>query len=208
MPDEGQLRGLAGPSVDLSAHLAALSADLCRQVPELSHIDPNRILFCISRSRADGTHGTYARIAPLRFAEGRTEVTRRRGRYLETYRQAPFRHEGREILYLIYLMVPRFLRLSFEQKLSTVLHELYHISERCDGDIRRFSGRNFAHGASRQSYNRRIAELSAYYRSRGPDPALLEFLRLTEEGWLRQEYRLSGLTVPLPRARLVARRRL
>jgi hypothetical protein len=206
MAEEDQPRG--GPTVDLSARLAALSGDLCRRVPELSHIDPNRVLFCISRSRAVGTHGTYARIAPLRFAEGRTEVTLRRSRFLETYRHTPLLHEGREILYLIYLMVPRFLRLSFEQKLSTVLHELYHISERCDGDIRRFSGRNFAHGASRQGYNRRIGELSTHYRSGDPDPALLEFLHLTEEGWLRGEFRLSGLTVPIPRARLVARRRL
>jgi hypothetical protein len=177
-------------------------------VPELSHIDPQRVLFCISRSRAAGTHGVYARIAPLRFADGKTEYTRRRGRYVEHFRQSPFFHDGREILYLIHLMLPRFLRLSFEQKLSTILHELYHISERCDGDIRRFAGRNFAHGSSRRAYNRRIAELATHYRASGPDPALLDFLHLTEDGWLRREYRLSGVTVPLPRARLVARKRV
>jgi hypothetical protein len=201
-------RAPAGPVVDFSARLRTLAVDICARVPELSHIDPQRVLFCISRSRAAGTHGVYARIAPLRFADGKTEYTRRRGRYVEHFRQSPFFHDGREILYLIHLMLPRFLRLSFEQKLSTILHELYHISERCDGDIRRFAGRNFAHGSSRRAYNRRIAELATHYRASGPDPALLDFLHLTEDGWLRREYRLSGVTVPLPRARLVARKRV
>lgn len=211
MAEEGRLpshRPPGGAIVDFSARLRTLAVDVCSRVPELSHIDLERVLFCICRSRASGTHGTYARIAPLRFAHGKTEHTRRRGRYLETFRQPPLFHEGREILYLIHLMLPRFLRLSFDQKLSTILHELYHISERCDGDIRRFAGRNFAHGASRRDYNSRIAELSARYRDSGPDPAILDFLHLTEDGWLRREYRLSGLTAPLPRARLVVRKRV
>lgn len=201
-------RASAGQVIDFSASLRTLAGDVCGRVTELSHIDPDRVLFCLSRSRAAGTHGIYARIAPLRFAEGKTEYTRRRGRYMETFRQPPLFHEGREILYLIHLMLPRFLRLSFAQKLSTILHELYHISEQCDGDIRRFAGRNFAHGASRREYNRRIDELTTQYRNSGPDPATLDFLHLTEEGWLRREYRLSGLTVPLPRARLVHRKRV
>ena len=198
----------AGPVVDFSERLRILTVDVCRRVPELAHIDPKKLLFCISRSRAGGTHGTYARIAPLRFAEGKTEYTRRRGRHIETFRQPSFHHDGREILYLIHLMLPRFLRLSFDQKLSTILHELYHISERCDGDIRRFAGRNFAHGSSRRHYNRRIDELASHYRDSRPDPATLDFLHLTEEGWLRREYRLSGITSPLPRARLILRKRV
>jgi len=210
MAEEGRQprRVPAGGVVDFSACLRTLAVDVCGRVPELSYIDPEKVLFCVSRSRAAGVHGTYARIAPLRFAEGKMEYTRRRGRYIETFRQPPFHYEGREILYLIHLMLPRFLRLSFEQKLSTILHELYHISERCDGDIRRFAGRNFAHGASRRHYNRRIDELAARYRESRSDPALLDFLHLTEEGWLRHEYRLSGITVPLPRARLIHRKRI
>jgi len=195
-------------SIDLSTAAAALGADLCRRVPELEHIDPQRLLFCLGRSRAEGLHGVYARIAPLRFAEGANELTRRRGRYIETFRMPSMTHDEREILYLIYLMVPRFLRLSFEQKLTTVIHELYHISEACDGDLRRFPGRNFAHGASRRGYNRIIERLQEAYLRSAPDPHLLDVLRLDEEGWRRGDFRLTGLAVPLPRARLVARQRL
>lgn len=195
-------------TIDLSAACASLAADICRRVPELGHIDPQRLLVCLSRSRADGSHGVYARIAPLRFAAGAMEQNRRRGRYLETFRMPALSHEGREILYLIYLMVPRFLRLSCEQKLATVIHELYHIAETCNGDLRRFPGRNFAHGSSRNGYNRIVDRLQKQYLAQCPDPKLLDVLHLDEEGWRHGHFRLAGLTVPLPRARLVARQRL
>ena len=194
-------------TLDLSARCALLCADLAGRLPELSHIEPVRILFCLSRSRAGGLHGTYARIAPLRFTGGASEQTRRRGQTLETYRLPVLRHAGEDILYLIYLMVPRFLRLSAAQKLSTIIHELYHVSEACDGDIRRFAGRNFAHGSSRQAFNRLVAGLAERYRTTGPDPALLAFLDVTEGDWLTGRVQVTGLSVPLPRARLVARNR-
>ena len=185
-----------------------LCADLSERLAELSHIEPTRVLFCLSRSRSAGLHGTYAHIVPLRFAGGTNEQTRRRGRLVETYRLPGFRHCGEEILYLIYLMVPRFLRLTVSQKLNTIIHELYHISEAFDGDIRRFAGRNFAHGPSRRAYNRLIAALAERYLAAAPEPGLLEFLSTTEEDWLAGRLRVTGLSVSRPRARLVARARL
>ncbi len=179
-----------------------------RRLPELGHIDPERILFTLARSRADGSHGLQARIVPLRFAGGGLERVRRRGRYLETLRIPPMVHEGREIFYLITLLVPRFLRLSFEQRLATVIHELFHVSEACDGDLRRFAGRRFAHGPSRQGFHARMESLAEAYLALGPDPELLSFLRVGEEDWLQGRFRLSGLRVPLPRVRLVAREKL
>lgn len=198
---------MASPVIDLSARVEALCRHLCATLPQLAHIDPDRLLVTLVRSRAQGIHGTYARIVPLRFAGGASEVTRRRGRVEETYRMPPLHHDGREIYYLISLLVPRFLRLSLEQKLTTVLHELYHISPACDGDIRRFAGRNFAHGHSRAAYNRKINQFLSAYLATGPDPALLAGIDIGEEDWREQSYRLTGLTIPLPRARLIARQR-
>jgi hypothetical protein len=193
--------------VDFSAELDTLGRDLCRSIPELAHIDPDRLLFSIARSRAEGTYGTYARIAPLRFAGGVREHTRRRGPWRETFRLPVLHHQQREIYYLITIFIPRFLRLSFEQKLSTIIHELYHISEACDGDIRRFPGRNFAHGSSRAAYNRIIKQLVDRYRTGNPPEALLAFLHLDESSWHQQQIRISGITTPVPRARLIARSR-
>jgi predicted metallopeptidase len=195
------------PVFDLSARLDALCRNVCATLPQLAHIDPDRLLFTLVRSRAEGLHGTYARIVPLRFAGGASETTRRRGWVQETYRMPALIHGGQEVFYLISLLIPRFLRLSLEQKLATVLHELYHISPACDGDIRRFAGRNFAHGASRASYNRHIEQLLKAYLSTNPDPELLTGIDLREEDWRNQSFRLTGLTLPLPRAKLVAGKR-
>jgi hypothetical protein len=199
---------MSSVKLDLSAACARLCQDLCLRLPELAHIDNGRLLFCLSRSRALGTAGVYARIAPLRFADGLATIDRRRGRYRETYRMPPLHHDGRDILYLIYLLVPRFLRLSFQQKLCTIIHELYHVSPAFDGDIRRLPGRNFAHGASRRRFNERIDQLCAAYLATGPDPQLLAFLHTDETAWQTGALRLTGLSVPLPRPRLAAREKL
>lgn len=195
-------------TLDLSAQLATLCRHLTETLPELAHVDPERVLFTIARSRAEGRHGLLARIAPLRFAGGVRELTRRRGAWRETYRMPTLSHDGREIHYLITVFVPRFLRLSFAEKLATVIHELYHISAACDGDIRRFPGRNFAHGSSRAGFDRIVARLAESYLKSLPATEVPAFLRLQEEAWQEGALRLTGLRVPIPRAKLIARTRL
>jgi hypothetical protein len=85
-------------------------------------------------------------------------------------------HQGEEMLYVIYFLIPRFLELSFREKLITIFHELYHISPACDGDIRRFPGRNYAHGSSTKSYNAQMAILVDRYLERLPEHSALGFL--------------------------------
>ena len=193
------------PTIDFSAEFSALSRELCCRVPELQHINSNQVLFCLSRSRAQGRHGTYARIVPLRFANGVQELCRRRGLLRETYRLPSLTHENNEILYLIYVFVPRFLRLSAEEKLRTIVHELFHISDRFDGDIRRFAGRNYAHGSSRRKYNQRVDSLIATFLQTSPPEESLSLLQMTEQDWSAGKFRLVGLNIPLPKAKLVAR---
>ncbi len=195
-------------TIDLSIHLNALCKDLILRVPEFGHIDPCRVLFTLARSRSTGTHGVYARICPLRLPGGTNETSRRRGQYLETLRLPPLTYQGNDILYLITIMIPRFLRLTFEQRLQTVIHELYHISEAFDGDIRRFAGRNFAHGSSRQKYNLKMAELARNYLKQEPAPGLLSFLQLSETDWDQGGFHISGLKVPVPKLKLIARKKL
>jgi len=198
----------AQPELDLSDSLHRLCCDLRLRIPELSHIHPDRVLFSISRSRRRGTRGVYARISPMRFASGEPEMTRRQGRYREIFRMPSLIHNGREIFYVITVLVPRFLRLSFEEKLETVVHELYHISEAFDGDIRRFSGRNYAHGRSLDRYNAKVRELMNQYLADAPDSSVLSFLHLGEREWRRNSFCITGLRVPVLRAKLVARERV
>ncbi|AMV73370.1 hypothetical protein JCM30471_17850 [Desulfuromonas carbonis] len=202
------MEALPRPCQDLSLIFADLCRDAAKRVPELGHLVPERILFALSRSRAEGSHGLYARILPLRFAGGSAEWQRRRGRYQETWRLPPLHYRGEEILYLIQVLVPRFFRLCRREKLATLFHELYHISPACDGDLRRFPGRNYAHGHSRKAFQQRVDHLLDRYLTADPPAALLAPFDLTEEDWRSGRVAVSGLRVPLPRARLVRRERL
>lgn len=189
--------------VDLSVELFHLTVDLCARVEVLQHIDPSALLFTLTRSRAGGEHGLYARICPLRPWDGSNETARRRRGRLETWRLPTLQHEGREILYLINLLVPRFFRLSAREKLHTLLHELYHISPCFDGSLRRFPGRCYAHGASRRRYDATVATLVDAYLAQNPDPRLRQALEIDEAHWQKGAVRVVGLFAPLPRARRV-----
>lgn len=45
------------PELDLSGAMDGLCRDLCHRLPELGHIDPDRVLFSLRRSRAGGNPG-------------------------------------------------------------------------------------------------------------------------------------------------------
>ncbi|BBA71329.1 putative metallopeptidase [Geobacter sulfurreducens] len=185
--------------LNVTRELERLIVHVTDRVPELAHIDPSRLLVCISSTRGTGVRGTYARIHPLRFPGGARSVERRRGRHAWVSTMPTVVHRQVEILYVIYFLVPRFLDLSLREKLITVFHELYHISPAFDGDIRRFTGRNYAHGSSTRRYNTRMGELVDIYLADHGDPELLAFLEgnMLE---LRTRHRtLVGRRFPVPR---------
>jgi len=160
-------------TLNLTWELKRLIADIAGGMAEFSHIDPQRLLVCIATTRNGGIHGTYAKIHPLRFEDGsRTKiVTRRRQRY--SLEMPAIVQRGTEMLYVIYFLVPRFLELSTREKLITVFHELYHISPAFNGDIRRFPGRNYAHGSSTRRYNALMGELVDSYLCKQAVPDFL-----------------------------------
>ncbi len=190
--------------LDFTGRMEALVADIVRRLPAFEHIDPDRLLLAVSRARRGGLSGTFARIYPLRFEGGVSRWTRRAGRTLQTYEMPPVLHGGREILYIITFLLPRFQNLPFEAKLATVIHELYHVGPACDGDIRRLPGKNFAHGPSRELYDQRMAALAAEYLRRGADRRLTEFLEHDFRTLERRYGGVTGLRVSPPVPRLVA----
>ncbi|HEY6007818.1 MAG TPA: putative metallopeptidase [Geobacteraceae bacterium] len=175
--------------LDLTAELERLITAVVVQVPEFSHIDPARLLVCVAATRNGGVHGTYARIHPLRFAGGARTSRMRRGRSAVHCTMPTITHKGTEILYLIYFITPRFFNLSPRQKLITVFHELYHISPAFDGDIRRFPGKNYAHGSSRKRFDALMAALVDAYLEKPDRDEQFPFLEETL-GELRARYRV------------------
>jgi hypothetical protein len=162
-------------TLNLTGELESLIGDIIAGTPELSHIIPNKLLVCVSSGRPSAG-GSLAKIHPLRFEGGEKSVSTRRGRRNVVCTMPTIRHQGEEILYVIYFLVPRFLELPFREKLITIFHELYHISPACDGDIRRFPGKNYAHGSSTKNYNVYMGKLVDIYLQQTADHSPLAFL--------------------------------
>lgn len=162
-------------TLNLTGELEQLIRDITARTPELAHVAAEKLLVCVSSGRA-GRGGSLAKIHPLRFAGGERSVKTRRGRRSVLCTMPSIKHQGEEMLYVIYFLVPRFLELPLREKMITIFHELYHISPDCDGDIRRFPGRNYAHGSSTKSYNLLMGTLVDAYLERLPDRSVLEFL--------------------------------
>ncbi len=190
-------------TLNLTLEIERLIADIVGRTDEFSHIDPRRILVCVSSTRGGGVHGTYAKIHPLRFEDGSRVKKVRRGARRHVYELPAINHRGTEMLYVIYFLIPRFLNLSFQEKMVTLFHELYHISPEFNGDIRRFPGRNYAHGSSTRHYNEYMARLVGAYLGRDGDNHPADFLK-GDMAEIRQRYRaIVGRKMAAPRIRLV-----
>jgi predicted metallopeptidase len=189
-------------TLNLTAELERLIADITAKHESFSHIDVARVLVCVNNTRSGSAGGVFAKIHPLRFPSGDLSCTVRRGRHVVRCTMPDILHLGREILYVIYFMIPRFLDRSLSEKLVTIFHELYHISPACDGDIRRFAGRNYAHGGSVKSYNRMMEKMVDEYMKLPGSPERTAFLE-GDMHELRERHRaIVGRKMPMPKIRV------
>jgi hypothetical protein len=174
--------------------------DVVSTLEELRHVDLDRVLLSIAQARQATTHGLYASCMPLRFEGGAREATLRKHRY----RMPLLQHEGREVLYLLYFMLPRFHEeQDYHGKLATIIHELYHISPLFNGDIRRFPGKNFAHGHSREVYHAAMCRLADRYLEASPRARSHAFLGVPFPELLKRPGGVVGRCIPKPKAVLV-----
>lgn len=184
------------PPFDYTALIAKTCEDICFRLPELRHIDMRRVGVGFSQTRHSAPHGVFASTHPLRF-EGGAETTVRRGRSWKIQRF--FKKDGTECLYILYFYMPRFIDLSLTDKLETIVHELYHIGPRFDGDLRRFKGRCFAHGSSQKKYDATVRELTRRWLAQDPDPAIWDALRYNFADLTSQYGKISGTRIPMPK---------
>jgi Putative phage metallopeptidase len=180
---------------DFSGHIRRLCEDIVRCCPELSHVRTSHILFGFTQARNGRSHGLQARVTPMRFRCG-VLVRRYRG---VPYQVQRFLVDGRDILYLMTFCLPRFLNQPFEDKLVTVFHELFHISPRFDGDLRRHEGRYSIHSHSQRRYDKYMAKLAQSYLADDPVPELHAFLRLNCAQIRARHGSIVGVTVPRPK---------
>lgn len=173
-----------------------LCTDVAARVPELAHVDMQRVGVGFSQARLRTRHGLYATLTPLRFPGGRLHALRRGKRWAI---QRLYDTSGREMLYILSFYLPRFLDLPFAQKLNTTLHELWHIGPAFDGDLRRFAGRCYAHSHSRKSYDRQMDALVERYLAANPPETLYDFLRADHRQLVALHGPVYGTKIPAPK---------
>ncbi len=170
--------------------------DMIRRLPEFSHIDMSRVAVSFTQAKKNVPYGIQASLTPLRFENGSCH-TKRSGRLYTCQKLlSPF---GIEFYYILSFYLPRFLNHSLEEKLSTIIHELWHISPAFDGDIRRYAGRCYAHGSSHKEYDRQMTGMAQRWLLLDPPSHLYEFLNFTFEELRAEHGRVFGQHYPTPK---------
>jgi predicted metallopeptidase len=152
-----------------------LIRDVAKRLPEFAHVRASRILVVAGEAR----RASRATIRPAHFKETR-ERTRTGGQ-----KKPLIRINGRKILYVITLRPLWFVGSTAEQRLTTVLHELYHVGARFDGTLHR--GRRHS-VLPRATYDRHMRKLRDRYLAEVPG-ALAPFAReglVTARMWLER----------------------
>ncbi len=181
---------------DFTLAMRQLCEDMAVRLPELRHIDLKQVAISLCRTRKNVSHGIYASLTPLRFEAGAKTIQRRGRRYgVEPVTDAT----GREYLYILSFYLPRFLNTSLEEKLSTVVHELWHIGPQFDGDLRRHDGRCYAHGPSQQAYDAQMDRLARAWLALDPPSHLYDFLTASCDELIAEYGRITGSHWPNPR---------
>jgi hypothetical protein len=142
------------PRPNLTLAVRRLIRDVARRLPELAHVRASRILVVAGEARR-------ASRATIRPAQARGRDARRR----PGARRPEIHVRGKRILYVVTLRPLWFVGSTAEQRITTVLHELYHVSQRFDGTLHR--GRRHSE-LPRARFDRKIRALRDRYLARAP----------------------------------------
>ena len=184
-----------GLAFDFSSAMRLLCEDITERLVDFEHIRMEQVAVTFAQARRRVPYGLQAKLTPLRF-EGGQLVTRRRGRLWTIQRW----YSGElEMLYILTFYLPRFLEQSFREKLVTVMHELYHIGPRFDGDIRRLQGHYHVHSHSQKEYDRQMEGLVDRYLAAAPPPELFDFLKASFRDLTARHGGIVGIRVPIPK---------
>ena len=189
---------MTSSTYNLTQEIARACEQITANIVALSHIDAKRVQFGLSISKKRGKYGLQAACYPLRF-EGGSLTKEEDGKLWEW---PVLRVAGAEMLYYLNFYVPRFLNLNRDEKLETLVHELYHISPDFDGTLRRLGkGRHANHGPSMKYYRSLIAPLIVEARSL-LDPKEFPFLGLNHRKLEKRHGSVYGTRVKRLRPRI------
>lgn len=188
--------------LNFTEEMLMLVRELVQVIDDFKHIEPNKIGISATKSKSGTSSGVLAYIIPLRYGEGSPiNITQQGGRWYH-WAMLPYYYKSSELLYIIYFLLPRFLNLSFEKKIETVVHELLHIHPRFNGDLRRFKGRNHFH-YSHSFYEKKTKELVNTFFSSLHNPSVYLFLKSNMKTLLRKYSKITASHFPEPKPQLI-----
>jgi hypothetical protein len=184
---------------DFTGNMTRLVDDIVKTHPFFRHIIIGNVLVAISPSNGN-RNGVVAKLRPMLFEGGsRTKIVR--GIEFEAPEVII---NGKNILYIVYFHLPRFLNHgNHKTRLATVLHELHHISPLFNGDIRRYSGKNYAHGNSRKDFDELISIYTDEYIQSTSNPELSSFLKYKYSELKRKYGAICGDMIRISRSRQI-----
>ena len=169
-------------SINLTDVLTLIIHDMIKSTGEFKSFDINKILVCCASNRKDFKGAIYGKLQPLRFKDG-SEIIKHNKKY---YTIPKIVLNNIEILYIIYLYVPKFFNLSIKDKINVIFHELYHISPEFNGDIRRMSKFKSAHGHSKKAFEDHYIEYAENYFNKIDGTPFYSFLQMSSEDIKKQ----------------------
>ena len=181
---------------NFTARMRDLCAELVARLPELQHIRIDQLAFAFAQAKNRSQFGTYATLTPMRFEGGSLYTTKRGHRYTT---QRLFTEDGHELLYIVTFYMPRFMDVELLEKISTIIHELYHISPDFNGDIRRFPGRCYAHSGSQKDYDAEMDRLAQRWLDSNPPAEIYDFLRYRFDEFSQRLGPIYGAKIKTPK---------
>ena len=184
---------------DFSSAMHRLIDDISRFSPDFAHLRPEQMMVALSQARTSRRYGLYAKIISMRFQAGSFFL--KQGR--RTYEIERLWREEREILYIVYFVLPRFQNLDFNDKLTTIFHELFHVSPYFDGDIRRFPGAKYAHSCRKKNFDAQARQMAGRYLQQTPHRELSDFLQFDFRKLHNLHGQIVGQKIPIPKLKPV-----
>ncbi len=180
--------------INLTDVLTALIQEVIARTTIFTHCVPSQMTVCMGSNRS-GKGAVYGKLVPLRFRDGAEALTYRG----TTYAMPRVISRGIPQLYLIYFYYPRFFDLPPGEKLRVVFHELYHISPRFNGDIRRMAKVKASHGGSRKLFDRRFEHEMKLFHEYIAGTAYMNFLDLNTRRLHEVFGKITGRRMKIPR---------
>ena len=167
--------------INYTQHIERFCIDICKKVPQLQHIDPTRIAYSVAYSKKNARNGRVAAMIGCTPKPG--SLAERLG--IKSQRlKTP---SNKIAVYMMRIYFPCFFKESIDEKLDTLIHELWHIGEKFDGRLR-------ANGSHYAGFQDDVNTLIEEYIDNRPNMRVID--------WFRTKINLNdvwGWKYPIPK---------